>query len=867
MKKISGFITINIVFLYFMLLSLNASAWTPPLDTPLGGGLHPRFLFIPDSYRVSHPEAPGYTVQEMRQKLISHEDYKTEFQSFIATVDGYYSTVPSAKSKLYVTYDAISFAFIYMLDPSIMSQSPYNFSFAHSKAEYGAKALDHAEYIATEAKGITSFSKDSWNDYITYDYGGFPNGEGLTNVSLAIVSDWLNGIIPLSTKQLIVDAIDNIYELRWDIEVFASSHHFGVAQNGAGILGLYGDTSLSSVYADKIDKMMATLYDDWILSFDNLSDLLLEKGSNSLEGNLYNSIMVANMAPMINILSTALNDNLVQNNCYWDNLIYYKLFEFTPMAVDDYRRVLPTDDTGTSETINNNWGKWDIWWNTAISNSPAGEASVGKWLKETYYQYRDGDRSRYIAVLYNFFNGHKNVKASPPSSLGIPLSRDVGMGQYMMRTGFENDSDSLVAFFAPQYHQLDGGHAHKDFASFRIFKYGDLAKTRQIAKYYTSNKMITQESMFYNTIGVLKPGELTDGYNIMGYRGGYDSSARYVADAAYQTDGSNYVGTVMNEDLEGVTYDYIDYNYSNSWDPSKIDYAEREFLYLRPEGGENDEYVVVFDRINSTDSTNKKFWLLHAAFEPKLLDNNGDEIAMTLENYPEDPDATGGRWSNKTSTPTADNIIEITNTYDVSHARMYNKTLLPSSFQINKVGGPNHYWEDAEGKAIETPSTLTDSQKWQFGAYTMQVQSTSGLNFDIFLNVIQFGDSKTLNQMTAIEKIEATSMNGNMTGTIIKDNIKNRVVLFNPSKRINNDYITPPIYYNISTNAPSRHIITNITPNSTCLIKRNGVTLSILVASSGGVIMFEDIIYGDNINYSIENTTSSTINILKINVD
>ena len=87
---------------------------------------------------------------------------------------------------------------------------------------------------------------------------------------------------------------------------------------------------------------------------------------------------------------------------------------------------------------------------------------------------------------------------------------------------------------------------------------------------------------------------------------------------------------------------------------------------------------------------------------------------MTAQNYPSDPDSSGGRWVHTGSSPTADNTIKITQTYENAHGVLFNKTLEPDSFQINKVGGPGHYWEDAEGRLIKDAS-LSEEEKYYRG--------------------------------------------------------------------------------------------------------------------------------------------------------
>ncbi len=834
-----------ILFCIIVLLPYVAFGWTPPSGSPLANGDHPRLMFITDSHRTANPNAPGMTVSEMRTRLVS-SDYKSTFQSFINEMDGHYSDTPGSKSKMECTMDAISYAFLYILDPSNAIWASNSITFGHSQAEYGDKAKTHALYIASQAAAITGAEtrKQNWSDYKTFNYGGGDSiGDGATNVSLAIVSDWCNSLLSTAEKEAIIDGVIGTYDYSGVLgsnEVWASGKHFGAGQNGGGILGLWGDGDISSYESTKVAAMMGRIEDNWLKSFRDLSTVILGGGSNFPQGPwTYDMTAIENMMPFVLILQTALNENLFNTVSYLRYHHYYSLYIVKPMKFDgDEWHIVPTDDSGTKAISTMDWGKNEIAWYPIISHLSGDEASVAKWTKDTHYIYDTGTSRRYRGVLYYFFSGYADVSAKSPSTVGLPLSKDIGKGQYMLRSGFESESDTLITFRAPEFHLNDGAHAHRDFGAFRIFKYGNLVPTRQIAKKYTSNVMITQSGMFNSIVGVLKSGELRSGYNVMGYRSGYDSNARYATDAAFQTNGNNHVGIVVGDELNGAHYDYIDYDYSNSWDDFKVDYAEREFVYLRSEGGTNDEYIAIFDRINAVDSSYTKYWLLQANFEPKLLENDGDEITMTAQDYPGDPDGGGGRWINTTSSPTQDNTLKITNTYDTFHGSLFNRTLLPSSFQINKVGGPNHYWEDAIGKSVETPASLTDTQKNHFGSYTMQIQSTTGQNYDNFLNVMEIGDNNTLTQMTEVTKITVTDSGSDvrMHGALIKDNSKNRVVLFSADQ--SGAVVTTDVNYSVNTSTASIHLLFKLQPNTMYSVDISGIGTSQVQSSGIGTLMF-----------------------------
>ena len=842
------------IILFLLLLATPAQAWNPPVGSPLALGDHPRLGFISDSYRASHPSAVGFTVSEMKTKLseTTPYDYQALFQSYIDYLDSAEAYDPTSETRMiagatnpdpttglmpargreYVTYDAIGYAFLAMLDPQNMS----GISAQHTIAEYKAKAIAHAVYLATGAEAANMADGDEawiWNDRYITDYKGEAwIGEGPVNMTLAVVADWLNADLTQAQKELFVDAFTNLNPDPTTFEVFASAKHFGGGQNGCGIIGLYGDT-LGPSYDDKVADLMQTVENNWLLSFKDLSAKLFGQGlSNAVEGPNYNMFIGNHSLPFINLFATALNENLTQTISFYKGYTDYSLYTLLPQKVLGDTAVLSTDDGGTNSNAKLQYGNKQSIWDTIIHDSEANTASLARWLFENRYNIEYSERLHEFAILNYFFKGYKNsVIAKSPSELNYPLSKNIGAGQYVMRTGFENEGDTMISFMAPKYH-LNSYHAHVDFGQFRIFKNGIIAPDRQISKSYTTNVEDTKKNMFYNTMGVMKDSETLNDKNFMGYRTNLPTE-RYPSSSVYAEHGTAHVGTVKNEDLEMVHYDYIDYDYSNSWDDAKVDYAEREFVYLRTEGGTNDEYVVVYDRISSVDAADRKFFLLHANFEPALLDNFNSQIVMLPQDYPNDPDSGGGRWVNLSSSPSQDNIVRITNNYDVHHGVLFNKTLFPDNFQINKVGGPGHQWETANGKLLSGSSDTSEYFQNRYASWAIQIQSNTNQQYDTFLNVMQVGDSDTLTAMSETVPIETI----NMLGAHIKDNTMNRVVLFSRAK--NMDVIDTSINYSVSpTSSSTKHLLFGLQPTTNYEIILNGDSQN-FTSNSAGVISFD----------------------------
>jgi len=847
-----------------------AFGWTPPSNSPLFLNLHPRLWFISDAYRGSNPDAPGMTVGEMRTKLTKH--YSTEFQAFINAMDApdVYGGNISSKDKMYLTNDGINYAFLYMMDPANME----GFSSTYTRTQYAQKAKDHWTQLAKNVKdeAASASQGSSWNDtrelYSNDDTHGGP-----VNLSLAAIYDWLGGVngsyFDAGDVDVLLDAMDKAYTNSWSEyntsgkTPYLNNVATGMMHNAFYIaLALYGDTIDTALTARK-DQ----LENVFLKGLRDLGNHVHNDSANWVEGiGLYYFESAVHLIYLYGGLSSAIGEDLFNTTKFlYDapNFIFYNVMP-TPVSDGD-KHWQHFDDDDPANSIRTPWTTRSYYALSGLleDTNPDG-SSLLKWLWEdsgwsgSSGIYTLDPRKDY--VFFNFFSGMNQVVSRSPSTIGMNLSAKMGE-EFCFKSDLESDDSALITFWAQEYH-VPLSHAHFDFASFLIHKYGDLAIQRSIRKGYSGGNIgATNRSMFYNTIGVYKPDEVHhDDSNLMCYKDrGYNEDYLYATDSSYQLDGTNYVGSRIEYDLEGTDYDYVDYDYSKAWDNTKVDYSEREFVYLRSEGGMDDEYVVVFDRINSIEPFYTKYFLLHASNEPKLLSNDGREIAMTPEPYPNDSDDPGGRWVNTSSKPTADNTIQITSTYDGTHGRLYSRTLLPSSFQINKVGGPGHYWEDAEGRLIHT-KTLSDEEKYFRGTYTMQVQSTSNLKYDIFLNVMQFGDSNTLTQMSQVDKITATGSNGNMVGALIKDSTKNRVVLFNESKRATVDKVEAEISYTVTTTtASSYHLLTNIKTNQAYGITRSGTEIGRITSSDAGTLAFSDSVSPGPYTYSITEDSSPSV--------
>ncbi|HOX04896.1 MAG TPA: heparinase II/III family protein [Planctomycetota bacterium] len=193
----------------------------------------------------------------------------------------------------------------------------------------------------------------------------------------------------------------------------------------------------------------------------------------------------------------------------------------------------------------------------------------------------------------------------------------------------------------------------------------------------------------------------------------------------------------------------------------RLETMTRTFLYIRP------DYFAVFDRVVALKPELQKKWLLHASNQPKVdgdvvtIERNNvistkpgkyqpDSLAMMIKTLKRPPP--GGR-------PSDPEYFQ----YEC-HGKLFCKTLLPREHRIELVGGPGkEYWVDGKnydmvwkvGSSGQIPLDGDPTLARGVGAWRAEVSPRgNGNNEDLFLHVIQVGDSKTLARMAPVEYLE-----------------------------------------------------------------------------------------------------------------
>jgi len=765
--------------------------YTPPAGSPLARKVHPRLFFTAEALPV------------LRQRL--NTIYAGELQNFITVMDGFYNESIDNIPQNYKFHDARNFAFLYLLDPAQMPR----FRFGHTREAYGRRAIALALRIAL-IRGYV----DGHDSPALRSFSG-----GYINLALGCVYDWCFPMLQLAEKQKIAQGLINLYANREkdanpDMHVQLSNQLLGHAHHGSvGAITFWGD-ALGASYEAKAQEMlnfMKAMYLDRI--FDTATQVM-ENSSGWSEGWNYQFLSFNNAKMFAGAAGPALGINFFKT-CSW--LAQYPLqflCNVLPYPIDG-SYFLSRNDAGQLEaTRNERYTRSLITIGAALAKDDPKMASLAKWLLDKH-----GDDAklkaepRAYALFYDFIWGCKDVLAKSPQQLNIPLTQKLGLGQIVMRSSWD-DAATRLTFWAPKWWLAP--HAHYDQASFTIEKYGPLALDGGVDKgggFDMGKSKYSRATINHNVIGVRNPAE--KGNELLDYQMEVDSDADVYTASSYQPGGANQVGEIEAFESIAGQYDYINYNYSRSYRGGQsVNLARREFVYLRapnPSAPNDQEFVVITDRINTLKAEYEKRFMLHASFQPDLIDGTWTTISEGVA------ESTNGR------------TVRLTNKYGNCHGRLFMKSISPGEAKLVRAGGPAPFWfTDADYNDISLRPPFNELTALWGGSARLEIKPVVPKTYDVFLTVLQIGDANTLHQMAG-----ATELTGEkFCGTYIPDA---HVVLFSQNENFLSD-----AEWTIPGNAAIEHLLVNLQPEIFYTVRRNGVPLVNGRASANGAVWFRD---------------------------
>lgn len=157
-------------------------------------------------------------------------------------------------------------------------------------------------------------------------------------------------------------------------------------------------------------------------------------------------------------------------------------------------------------------------------------------------------------------------------------------------------------------------------------------------------------------------------------------------------------------------YTYVAGDATACYRPEKCGLALRQFVFIMP------DCFVVCDRVNSTDASYKKEWLLHTQNEPMV---NGKVFRA-----------------------------------DDKEGRIFCRTMYPSDAVLTKVGGPGkEFYASGRNWAIKPEVATKVAEQYgtnlYFGKWRMEVAPAKPNKEDVFLHLMETGDRSLTNMCPA----------------------------------------------------------------------------------------------------------------------
>ncbi len=402
----------------------------------------------------------------------------------------------------------------------------------------------------------------------------------------------------------------------------------------------------------------------------------------------------------------------------------------------------------------------------------------------------------------------------------LPLSKyfDSGVGTLIARTGWEDGAESpaVVANMKLGEHQVNG-HMHLDAGSFQLYYKGALATESGVYQGANNSTSGNGASAFgsehfnyyatktiaHNAMLVYDPSEAGKAANARSTI--LDGGQR----AVHNSQEYNFKQIAGNEDeykvsdLQGLeidptdpikpAYTYMKGDFTNAY-TDKVSDHKRSFMFLNLDNEEVPAALIVFDKIDSSNPSFKKTWLLHTIEEPQI--NGNQTVAMRTYKSPVKAYGYNGKL-----------------TLD---------TLLPKSSNIEKVGGDQTGWYTVNGKNYDGQKFASETDEGQ--TWRVEVSPTAANKEDHFLNVMQVSDADKENYLPT-ELVE----NDLFYGVTISD----RAVFFSKdAKRTEGDF-----ELSIPGSGKFQYTICDVSAG-VYEVTVNGELQTIGVTEEGGVLAF-----------------------------
>jgi hypothetical protein len=772
----------------------------PPPGSPLALGQHPRIFFT------------AKDVPYLRSRI--HQHYRDRFQSFLNLL-GNPGALSSDQRKAEANWGSMNFAFVAALGPAELRDLGFVLpSQYQTRTQLCGKAMG---YVRSMLPTIASAPLADHN-YLTT---GYP---APLAVPVAATYDWCHSELSDADRQAIVDAFVAGFARRYGgrnprtmevkgLDRLANNQASAGMQDLLSILAFWGEPYAAPGVQQEMYRHFATTWGGRLVAE---LETLYPDGAGWHEGpGGYFMEGFTNIAWGITAMSSALGRPYPSQLPFFSRQAEFLQGFVKPMTTSSECGPSGTVWCGpkferwgsmsggigapscrqavTAAGIMRHYGidgaglmKWSID-NTLGGCDTLGVKFGGAWANAVYYWFLFGDRG---------------IPPISPAESKLPLGLKHGLGLYSFKSSYNDPHATQVVFFAQPYNTY--GHGTQNYGDFSLSRFGNLILQAANRKSGDGNLSTTPSagSLFRNVLTL--------------HRGASDATLSFNASgevapllAAYGLNKIARVGTVLADALNLGEFDYVSYDNSDAFSNKTATLSQREFVYLH--GPVDSEYLVLLDRMRAVNpEADEKIWRIWVPNQPKF--ENG------ISDHPRP-----GKWTSSTST-----LVSMTNQFGAMESsafrtpptsgRFFLRTLLPDRPVINFLGGDKLEFQSGndDGSTPWGNPKLTQAMREYLGWGRIEVRPSSINHFDLFLNVVQFGNARTLTSPSHMQRIASSS--SAMTGVHIRDPRNEWVVLFATdtwptSPRDKAQYVFPP------ASAMSRHLLVNMAPSTRFYVK------------------------------------------------
>ncbi len=211
----------------------------------------------------------------------------------------------------------------------------------------------------------------------------------------------------------------------------------------------------------------------------------------------------------------------------------------------------------------------------------------------------------------------------------------------------------------------------------------------------------------------------------------------------------------------GKEYTYAAADITKGYSSVKAREVTRQLLYLRGKR----EFLVVFDRVESTRADMPKHFMLHVPDEPRFL--GGEKVVVP--GHVTMPEGRSATWS---SVPAGDTDIISKGKY-----RIHMSALLPEGAEITKRGGKGHEaWGHPDSPDAQYDHTSERRGRPPHCPWRIEVRAPRGARRAHFLHVVEIADAR----VRTMAKTEIVKRSGKI-GVKISAGATQYEVLFTPA--------------------------------------------------------------------------------------